>query len=410
MIALLEDQRCWSRRHCYTVDMFHHSPAFHPLWYVFAFVDFRLSPPGFVRTQHPLLHAVLHLLRAKCVSQILELLLGRQYVQPWSRPDRGNVHFLVSTGANPPHTCWFWLQAPSLRLHHQILPQLVQLLFEWLRIQQLSAHMKLRISWSPPWHVSMWSSIFLFFHSDSTFHKICIVNLSPSPRASTLHWRMHHLKRKVFSTFSKVVWPSKSAIYPNEVAAIHPWTSWSSIFSQYASVLSRRRTSWCPCWPRPWWVSFSLPLQQLRHQCLKGGLTANTVNPTHVQMLPSFRPSFSCQAKKYTGRTPLRHRRRYGKSPVTSCPCLWCCLRFFSGTQVSLILKAFCDLWHQFDQLAYDGIFWSVDFFWHFGPCLQHKSTVISATLPCSVKCLSPFYLYLIIHFSCFSIVSLGST
>ena len=43
----------------YTVDLFHHFPAFHSPWYAFASVDLHISPPGLVRTLHPLLQAVL---------------------------------------------------------------------------------------------------------------------------------------------------------------------------------------------------------------------------------------------------------------------------------------------------------------------------------------------------------------
>ena len=82
--------------------MFHHYHAFHSPWYVFASVDLHISPPGLVRTLHPLLQAVLRppgLIEN--VSQNLELLLERQLVQPCSRPDLYVVLLLVSTCPPP---------------------------------------------------------------------------------------------------------------------------------------------------------------------------------------------------------------------------------------------------------------------------------------------------------------------
>ena len=90
----------------YTVDLLHHSSAFHSPRYVFISVDLHVSPSDLVCTLHPLVQAVQFPLRLIYgESQNLELLLERQFVQSCSRPDLYVVHLLVSISACPSQTC-----------------------------------------------------------------------------------------------------------------------------------------------------------------------------------------------------------------------------------------------------------------------------------------------------------------
>ena len=73
------------------VYLFHHSFSCHSPWYVFASVDFHISPPGLVRTLHPLLQAVPRFLSGLIgsVSQNLELICSNGSLC-------GPLHVLIS--------------------------------------------------------------------------------------------------------------------------------------------------------------------------------------------------------------------------------------------------------------------------------------------------------------------------
>ena len=202
----------------------------------------------------------------------------------------------------------------------------------------------------------------------------------------------------MFLTFPKVARPS-SPVSRNIVAVIHPWTSWSTKMFEKCFGLA---TSMSPSGQEyRGWVSFRcrtivLPLvlltmflQQVRHwRCWQ--LTPSTP-PTCNCFHPSDSVSLSC--------------RRIHKSTLTSRtsthePCNL--LSLSSKWSWKHLVTLVATVWS-----SYDGTFWPVDFFSDIlALACNTKSIVISATLPSSIKCLSPSSLYLSVLVPCSSIIS----
>ena len=161
-------------------------------------------------------------------------------------------------------------------------------------------------------------------------------------------------------------------------------------------------------------LPFPMFLQHLRQQYLKM-LTAETVDTTHVQLLPIFWFFFSFQLKNCAGRIPFRHHRRQGDGSVIYYPFSGLGVRQFHNLPGTGFLPVATNLswnhlvisqivsWELFYHLTHTGIFRFIDsLFGHLGSLRQYQVNRIFGDPPVFRNMSVPFCSVLLQPFSLF--------